>query len=90
MEMGIAQKIRRYTYHPRAAVNGMAKSWHIIYSNDGINYASADNKADQTLIFNTPVTYSITPVKAKYWGICIYKAGDSGYTVTQELTFHTV
>jgi hypothetical protein len=87
MQMDFARSISKYTYYTRIdAADGIAKSWHIIYSNDGINYVSADNKVNLTLGVNTANTYTFTPIIAKYWGIQIYKTTGT-LCITQELTF---
>ena len=86
MDMGTPRIISQYRYYPRIGPHtGLAKSWHIIYSINGTSYASAD-KVDQTLANGTPVNYSFFPVKARYWGIQIYRA-DTTFCITQELTF---
>jgi hypothetical protein len=86
MQMDVARSISKYSYTSRFFGGGAAKSWHIIYSNDGTNYASADNKVDQTINQNTTVSYTFTPIIAKYWGIQIYRSSDT-ICITQELTF---
>ena len=89
LQMDVARSISKYTYHTRVdAIDGVPRSWHIIYSNDGINYLSADNKVNVSLVINTAYTYTFTPIIAKYWGIQVYKVnGTSGISISQELTF---
>lgn len=91
MDMLTPRSISKYTYHTRVdATNGIAKSWHIIYSNDGENYTSAHNQDNVTLGVNTSNVYTFTPTVAKYWGIQVYKVnGTNGISITQELTFAT-
>jgi hypothetical protein len=92
LQMDIARRISRYTYHTRHdGIDGMARSWHIIYSNDGINYLSADNKVNVGLLINTTYTYTFPPIVAKYWGIQVYKVNGTGtISITQDLTFYSI
>ena len=46
METDKPRAINKYTYTSRLSGGDAAKSWHIIYLNDGTSYVSADNKVD--------------------------------------------
>ena len=54
LEMDRSIPIRKYQLYPRFDnTSGNAKSWHIIYSVDGVTYSVADTKVTQTM---TPST----------------------------------
>ena len=91
LQMDVARQISKYTYHTRAdALDGVPRSFHIMYSIDGINYVSVDHKINVSLSINTSYTQTFTPVIAKYWGMQVYKVnGTSGLGISQELTFFT-
>ena len=87
LEMPVAQKIRQYTLYSRFGnAVGNPRSWHIMYSLNGTDYVSVDNKADYIFATSASITVAFTPITAKYWGIQVYKAN---YTqmLFQELIF---
>jgi hypothetical protein len=89
MQLDIARSMSRYTYYTRVdGANGIARSWHIICSTDGINYVSADNRVNLSLGVNTANTFIFPPMVGKYWGIQIYKSTGT-LSITQELAFAT-
>jgi hypothetical protein len=88
LEMDRSIPIRRYQLYPRFDnTSGSAKSWHIIYSVDGVTYSVADTKVTQTMTPGTPVDVTFaSPISAKYWGVQVYESQDS-YMIIQELRF---
>ena len=89
MQMDVARPIGKYTYHTRVdATDGIAKSWHVMYSLNGTDYFSVDNQVNLSLGINTSFSATFPAVVAKYWGIQIYKVDGTGtVSITQELTF---
>ena len=88
LEFNGSVPIRRYQLYPRFDnPSGNAKSWHIIYSTDGVNYSVADTKVTQTMTAGTPVDVTFTnPIYAKYWGVQVYES-QNPYMIIQELRF---
>jgi hypothetical protein len=88
LEFNGSVPIRRYQLYPRFdSTQGNAKSWHIIYSTDGVTYSVADTKVTQTMVPGTPVDVTFTsPIYAKYWGVQVYES-QNPYMIIQELRF---
>ncbi len=59
-----------------------------MYSLNGTDYVSVDNKVDYTFATSASITVAFSPITAKYWGIQIYKANYS-QVVFHELVFAT-
>jgi len=88
LEMDRSIPIRRYQLYPRFDnTSGNAKSWHIIYSVDGVTYSVADTKVTQKMTPGTPVDVTFaSPISAKYWGVQVYES-QNNYMIIQELRF---
>ena len=59
-----------------------------MYSLNGTNYVSVDNKTNYIFPTSESITVTFSPIVAKYWGIQIYKANYS-QMIFQELKFFT-
>ena len=86
IDMGVVRTIDSYIVYPRFdSVNGRPRNWHIIYSTDGVNYASGHNVVDQPNA-STPIEYDITTITGRYFGIQVYKTY-AAYCIINELIF---